>query len=203
MSLTCGDLIKRGVALYGRQTALVFEDKLFSFAEQASRRYRLANALLARGLHKQERVAVLARNCNEYIECFGAGEVAGFITINLNSRLAQPELAEICQDCAPAALIYAAEFAAEARAIAAQVSSIRIRVTIGAVRGRIGNFEQLIAEASADEPPVKPSAGDTAYMMYTSGTRRLKGVMISHAAMAEATRMLSSREPGFCRPTRR
>ena len=77
MSLTCGDLIKRGRALYGPQTALVFEDRRFTFAEQASRIFRLANALLGKGLRKQERIAVLARNCSEYIECFGAGEVAG------------------------------------------------------------------------------------------------------------------------------
>ena len=94
MSLTCGDLIKRGRALYGEQTALIFEQRRFTFAEQASRMARLANALLGKGLRKQDRVAVLARNCSEYIECFGAGEIAGFVTINLNSRLAQPELAE-------------------------------------------------------------------------------------------------------------
>src|SRR3974390_822400 len=111
MPLTCGDLIKRGRALYGAQTALVFEGRRFTFAEQASRMFRLANALLDKGLRRQERVAVLARNCSEYIECFGAGEVAGFVTINLNSRLAEAELAAICQDCQPHALIYTAEFA--------------------------------------------------------------------------------------------
>src|SRR6202012_4963898 len=93
MSMTCGDLILRGRALYGRQTALVFEERRFSFEEQASRMFRLANGLLGKGVRKQDRVAILARNCSEYIETFGAGEVAGFVTINLNSRLAEPELA--------------------------------------------------------------------------------------------------------------
>ncbi len=128
MSLTCGDLIKRGRALYGSQTALIFEERRYTFAEQAARMARLANALLGKGLRKQDRVAILARNCSEYIECFGAGELAGFVTINLNSRLAQPELAAICQDCQPSVLIYADEFAAQANAIAAQVSSIRLRI---------------------------------------------------------------------------
>ena len=137
MALTCGDLIKRGRALYGEQTALIFEDRRFTFAEQAARMARLANALLGKGLRKQDRVAVLARNCSEYIECFGAGEIAGFVTINLNSRLAQPELAAICQDCQPSVLIYAAEFAAQANAIAALVSSIRLRIAIGGDNGQV------------------------------------------------------------------
>jgi acyl-CoA synthetase (AMP-forming)/AMP-acid ligase II len=131
MALTCRDLIKRGRALYGEQTALIFEERRFTFAEQAARMARLANALLGKGLRKQDRVAVLARNCSEYIECFGAGEIAGFVTINLNSRLAQPELAAICQDCQPSVLIYSAEFSAQANAIAAQVSSIRFRIEFG------------------------------------------------------------------------
>ena len=191
MALTCGDLIKRGRALYGEQTALIFEERRFTFAEQAARMARLANALLGKGLRKQDRVAVLARNCSEYIECFGAGEIAGFVTINLNSRLAQPELAAICQDCQPGVLIYSAEFAALANAIAAQVSSIRIRIEFGTGGGQ-SSYEQLLGAASAEMPAIAPEPGDTAYIMYTSGTTGgSKGVMISHAAMAEATRMLS------------
>ena len=85
MALTCGDLIKRGRALYGTQAALLFEGRQFTFAEQAARMFRLANALLGKGLKKQERVAMLARNCSEYIEIFGACEIAGFVAINLNS----------------------------------------------------------------------------------------------------------------------
>jgi acyl-CoA synthetase (AMP-forming)/AMP-acid ligase II len=189
MSLTCGDLIKRGRALYGRQTALIFEARRFTFAEQAARMARLANALLAKGLRKQDRVAVLARNCSEYIECFGAGELMGFVTINLNSRLAQAELAAICQDCQPSVLIYSEEFATQANDIAAQVSSIRMRIGFG---GEEAAYESLIAAASAEIPAVRPDPGDTAYIMYTSGTTGgSKGVMISHAAMTEATRMLS------------
>ena len=70
MSVTCGDLIKRGRTLYGPQTALIYEDKRFSFSEQAERMFRLANALLGNGITKQQRVAVLARNCSEYVEIF-------------------------------------------------------------------------------------------------------------------------------------
>ena len=81
MSMTCGALIKRTRALYGDRLALQFEGRSFTFAEQAARMFRLANALLAKGLRKRERVAILARNCSEYIEIFGACEVAGFVAL--------------------------------------------------------------------------------------------------------------------------
>jgi acyl-CoA synthetase (AMP-forming)/AMP-acid ligase II len=154
--------------------------------------FRLANALLAKGLKKRERVAILARNCSEYIEIFGACEVAGFVAINLNSRLAAAELAAICQDSQPAVLIFAKDFAKEAQAIATQVSSIRIRIGIDDGANDHLSYEQLIGEASAEEPASAPSADDMAYLMYTSGTTGgSKGVMISHRAMVEGVRMLS------------
>jgi acyl-CoA synthetase (AMP-forming)/AMP-acid ligase II len=192
MSLTCGDLIKRGRALYGERPALLFEGRTFTFAEQAARMFRLANALIGQGVRKQERVAVLARNCSQYIEIFGAGEAAGFVTINLNSRLAEAELAAICQDSQPSVLIYARDFAATARVLAAQVSSIRLRIAIDPESCDALSYEHLVGEASAEAPVTRPAAGDIAYLMYTSGTTGgAKGVMISHAAMVEATRMLS------------
>jgi acyl-CoA synthetase (AMP-forming)/AMP-acid ligase II len=192
MALTCGDLIKRGSALYGTKAALLFEGRRFTFAEQAARMFRLANALLGNGLKKQERVAVLARNCSEYIEIFGACEIAGFVAINLNVRLSDAELATICQDSQPSAMICSKDFLAQARALAAQLSSIRIRIAIGSEDADALSYEHLVSESSADEPTATAGPSDIAYLMYTSGTTGgPKGVMISHAAMVEATRMLS------------
>jgi acyl-CoA synthetase (AMP-forming)/AMP-acid ligase II len=192
MALTCGDLIKRGRALYGTQAALLFEGRRFTFAEQAARMFRLANALLGNGLKKQERVAVLARNCSEYIEIFGACEIAGFVAINLNVRLSDAELATICQDSQPSAMICSKDFLAQARALAAQLSSIRIRIAIGSEDAGTSSYEHLVSESSADEPTATAGPSDIAYLMYTSGTTGgPKGVMISHAAMVEGTRMLS------------
>ena len=192
MALTCGDLIKRGSALYGTQAALLFEGRQFTFAEQAARMFRLANALLGNGLKKQERVAVLARNCSEYIEIFGACEIAGFVAINLNVRLSDAELATICRDSQPSAMICSKDFLAQARALAAQLSCIRLRIAIGSEDADTLSYEHLVSESSADEPTATAGPSDIAYLMYTSGTTgEPKGVMISHAAMVEATRMLS------------
>ena len=192
MALTCGDLIKRGRALYGPQPALLFEGRQFTFDEQAARMFRLANALIAQGLRKQERVAVLARNCSQYIEIFGACEIAGFVAINLNSRLSHAELGAICQDSAPSVLIYAKDFVACARVLAAEVASIRMRIALNPETAETLSYEDLISAARGEAPATSAVPDDLAYLMYTSGTTGgPKGVMISHAAMVEATRMLS------------
>jgi acyl-CoA synthetase (AMP-forming)/AMP-acid ligase II len=148
--------------------------------------------LLGKGIVKQQRVAILARNCSEYVEIFGACEVAGLIAINLNSRLSGAELGAICQDCQPTVLIYAKEFAATARTLRAQVTSIRMAIAIEPSGGDEASYEDLLAAASAHVPRSAPAADDIAYLMYTSGTTGgAKGVMIRHGAMVEAVRVLS------------
>jgi acyl-CoA synthetase (AMP-forming)/AMP-acid ligase II len=192
MSLTCADLINRGRILYADRPALSCEGKAFTFAEQAARMARLANALLGKGLVKQQRVAILARNCSEYVEIFGACEVAGLIAINLNSRLSEAELGSICQDCQPTVLIHAKEFASIARTLRAQVTSLRMAIAIEPSGADEVSYEDLLSGASAHMPRSAPAADDIAYLMYTSGTTGgAKGVMIRHGAMVEATRVLS------------
>jgi len=46
---------------------------------------RLANALLGLGLQKGDRIAVLARNCFEWIEIYAAVGKAGFVAVPINS----------------------------------------------------------------------------------------------------------------------
>jgi acyl-CoA synthetase (AMP-forming)/AMP-acid ligase II len=189
--MTLGELIRRAAMLYGPQQAVVFEGRSYTYAEHASRIYRLANALIARGIRQQERVAILARNCTEYMEVFGAGEVAGFIVVNLNIRLATPELVAICGDCRPSVLIFTEEFAGVAASLREGVPDIREMISIGGATGAF-DYEGLLAEASAEEPSLRSRADHVAHLMYTSGTTGgPKGVMLSHSAFLDAARVLS------------
>lgn len=185
-----GDLLARHARHDGGKTALVFEDRRYTHAEFLARVYGLANFLVARGLRRQDRVAVLARNCNEYLEAFGAGEVSGFITVNLNHRLSPRELVEIAKDCTPSVLIFAAEFADAARVIADAVPEILCRIALDAPVDGAETYEAALAASPSSAPALRAQPDDIAYLIYTSGTTgRPKGVMIDHHAMLEAARI--------------
>src|SRR6202021_3500766 len=74
--MTLGDLISRNARYRGKETALVFEGRRYTHEQFCQRVFRLANGLITKGIKRQERIAVLAPNCSEYLEAFGAGEVA-------------------------------------------------------------------------------------------------------------------------------
>ena len=186
---TLGDLIRRNATLFARRTALVFEGRRFTHAEYAARVWRLANALLARGLKQQERIAVLAKNCSEALEAFGAAEVAGFITVNLNYRLSERELIEVCRDCAPAVLIFAAEYGEIAAALTRALPDLRILLSVDAAVPGAEEYESFLARGAPEEPATRAKADDLAYIIYTSGTTgRPKGAAYDHAGFLEAAR---------------
>jgi len=184
-----GDLFKRNAALYGDRTALVFEGRRYSHNEFLRRIYRAANALLDRGVKAQERVAMLARNCSEVLEIFGAGEVAGFIIVNVNSRLSIDEILRICADADPCVFVFEPEFAEAAAAVRAKLPGVRHFIRIGGAADWAEDYEAALAGACDLEPSVRAEPDHIAYLMYTSGTTgRPKGVMLPHRAMVEAAR---------------
>lgn len=187
-----GDILVRNARLYPDKIGYVFEGRERTHQAHLARCCRLANALAQRGLGRQARVAILAQNCIEYVETFGAGELSGFITVNLNWRLAVPELRTILEDCQPEVLIFEARFAAQAEAIGDLLVGQARRIAIGAGPGWAESYEEVLAGGPDTLPAMRARPDDTAYLIYTSGTTgKPKGVMVGHAGFLHAARAIS------------
>lgn len=185
------DILERNALHFGERVGLVFQERRYTHRQYLERVYRLANALIGRGLKHQDRIGLLARNGSDYLEVFGAAEVAGFIVVNMNHRLAQDELIDIARDSAPAILIYAAEFAEVAQAILSEIPGIGSSVRIGATGELADEYEVLLFASEPSRPAMRAIASDIVYLIYTSGTTgRPKGVMLDHAAMLDGVATL-------------
>jgi long-chain acyl-CoA synthetase len=148
-----------------------------TYRELAERAARLAGALRDRfGIAPGDRVAIVAKNCAEYLELLYAVWHAGAAAVPANARLHGSELAYILDH-------------AGARACFASPG----------LEGEIaphapGGLERLIAIGSSEyaallgsEPiAVAPRAGDDlAWLFYTSGTTgRPKGAMLTHRVLS-------------------
>jgi len=185
-----GDIIPRNAWLRADATAIVADGTASSFAGYAERCYRLANALIGRGVGRQERVAMVARNCPEYLEVFGAGEVAGIVVNTVNFRLAGPELESVLGDADPAVVVFQAQYADAVGALRDKLAGVRAFVQIGdrpAVAPPVAPwceaYEAFVAAGAPTRPDQRPEPDDTAYLIYTSGTTgRPKGAMLGQRA---------------------
>ena len=98
-------------------------DRRMSYGELDERVRRLGNGLATQlQLDKGERVAVLAKNCIEYMEVYYACARIGLIVQPLNWRLGGPELLKIAAGGAPRVLVYSSEYAELAASLAASVA---------------------------------------------------------------------------------
>ena len=180
---TLGELVERNADKGRDRVALIYNDQTFTFDRHRDRVRRLANGLFRRGMRRQSRVAVLAQNSNSYIEIYAAAEMAGYITVAVNYRLAVAEIAYILRDSSPAVLIFDAEYSDTVAQIRQQLPEIGYFIAIGVDHPDWAESYEVVLESSSNESPAsRARPSDIAYLIYTSGTTgRPKGAMLDHA----------------------
>lgn len=172
---TFASLIREHAAARPDAPALTFEGQTQSFAGLHEASSRIAQALIARGIGKGDRVAVLSRNRAEFFETIVAASKLGAVLVGLNWRLAPREIAEILADADPALLIVDDT----GKALLAGPSLPCPMIGFGP------DFEAMKAAAPATDPGHHGEAGDVILVLYTSGTTgRPKGVMLTNGSMA-------------------
>lgn len=146
------------------------------------RAHRLADALVAAGYRRGDRIATVTGNSADHVVAFFACARAGFVLAPLSWRLPAPELAEQLGLADPALVLADAEFVDLARAALALLPE-RVGLTLLGESG----VEQSIPRPTATEPLGEPGAGpvgdhDPLLLTFTSGTSaRPKGVLLTHA----------------------
>jgi len=144
---------------------------------------RLANGLLELGLRREDRVAILSKNCIEYLEIYFACGRAGLIAQPLNWRLSVSELQRVLEDGGPNVVVTSSEFAEELVVLSKQLD-IAHWLSFG--EGTDGSYESLINNASTTEPSVSGSVGgqDPMLIIYTGGTTgQSKGALHTHHSL--------------------
>src|SRR5660398_18938 len=105
MELTLGRMFRASVIRCGDKDAVISGDTRYSYSQVEGRANRLANGLLALGLKKGDRCAVVLYNRAEWLEVyFGLAQV-GIIAVPVNFRFAQREIEYVLNNAEPRALI--------------------------------------------------------------------------------------------------
>lgn len=161
------------------------QERRISYGELDRRVRKLANGLIGLdGVRKGERVAILARNCIEYLELMFACARCGLVAQPLNWRLSVDELQRIVDDGEPAVLAHSLEYADEGTALQERCGFAH-RLTF-ATNGDDSSFERLLAGGSDDEPDPLDAIGghDPMLILYTGGTTgQSKGALHSHHSL--------------------
>jgi long-chain acyl-CoA synthetase len=184
---TLGDIPKKGATLFPEKTALVFEGIRISYREMNNRVNRFANALIALGCKKGERLAILSENTHKFLEVYFAAAKAGMSVTPLNFRLSDSELTHIVNDSEAGICIAGNGYEERFQALNDELENIKTWIALdGHFKGYL-YYEDLIRGASGEEPRVEINEDDLMILMYTGGTTGLpKGAMLSHRNLLSA-----------------
>ena len=183
---TVGDIVKVHGAERASQTALIQGDRTLTWGQLYERSCRMAQALKAVGVGVNDRVSFIDKNSIEHFEVAFGCALLNAVSVDVNWRLAPPEIAYIVNDAGSRVFVVSSEFRAVAEAIANDLNPDSLIVVIGGDGTQVGslktvNYEDFVSAAPAIDPEVPATSEDVAFQLYSSGTTgRPKGVMLSN-----------------------
>jgi acyl-CoA synthetase (AMP-forming)/AMP-acid ligase II len=145
---------------------------------------RFANGLLARGLHRGDRVLLVCENSVEAYLTKLATAKAGLVAVPVNPSLAPDVLGHLVALAEPSLVVVDAELwprVSGALTAAGLRPDVSIPIGAGVIDGGV-SFGQFISQQPETEPDTVVHGDDIWEILFTSGTTALpKGVMLSHS----------------------
>jgi long-chain acyl-CoA synthetase len=146
------------------------------YGELAKRSAQLAGGLRRLGLKPGDRVAIVAKNCVEYIEAVHAIWHVGLAAVPANAKLHGRELGFIVEQSGARACFVSKDIDLAPHA----PPNLERLIVFGSK-----DYDALFSDAIPIEPR---DDADLAWLFYTSGTTgRPKGAMLSHRSLAQAS----------------
>lgn len=164
------------------KTALVSQEKRFTYTQLNERVNRLANQLLSEGVQKGTKVGAILFNTNECIEVMFACAKIGAFFVPINFRLSTDEVEYIVNDARISWLFYDERVSSVVYELKQRVTSIEKWIYVGGFTHKEDqHYEEVLSSGEISEPDVDVNLEDVHMMMYTSGTTgKPKGAMLTH-----------------------
>ena len=166
--------LSEAATMYPDHAAIGMAGALMTYGEVDDAAARLAALLHARGLEPGDRVGVMLPNVPQFAVAYYAVLRAGGIVVPMNPLLKAREVEYYLRDSGAKELIVWHEATAEA---ARGATAVGVPLSVIAPEA----FRKLLAAVAPAPGTVARTSGDTAVLLYTSGTTgRPKGAELTH-----------------------
>ena len=190
MGLNLAVLLEENAARFPERTALIYEDKTANYGELNTLANRMANVLRQLGVHPGQNVMLMLPNIPEFVVVYYGILKAGCVAVPINVLYKSREIEYLLEDSESVVFIACTEFLGEALDAFRPVDTCRHLVVVSfpqaaeltAAAGEgVYAYDDVMAAASPKHEMYMTNEGDTAVIVYTSGTTgRPKGAMLTH-----------------------
>lgn len=186
---TVGALLQRAASRNGGATALLFQDRCWSYRELGDAVRRVARRLADAGLTPGTRVAAFGVNSDVYAILYLACAQAGLVHVPVNFALKGDELAYVLEDSGATTVIADPELlplVAQVRDSGRARAVERVLPMLPGGEDDDTSLQETALDPRADDATVRVTVRghDLLQLLYTSGTTSApKGAMMTHAAL--------------------
>ncbi len=191
-------LVARGLRLYPERLAVLDDGRQLTYRAFGERLELLAGALLRRGVFPGDRVALLAPNTLEALECYSAVPRTGAVLVPLNTRLGPDEYRYILDHSGSRHLLLDLSCYLRVAELLPEFPDLEVIIQRGEIQGYL-SYDDLLAKGPRLPFDPEAVAEDAVLSLnYTSGTTaRPKGVRLTHRnAFVNTVNMLLAMQPG-------
>lgn len=193
--LLIASILQTGLNAAPEQEILNADQSRYTYRELGERVHRLANALADLGVKEGDTVAVMEWDTPRYLECFFAIPMMGAVIHTINVRLSPEQVLYTINHAKDDVILINREFLPLLEAVWDKVDTVKKLILLENSDGPAqttlpidGEYEALLAAASADYDFPILDENTTASTFYTTGTTGLpKGVYFSHRQLVMHT----------------
>ncbi|MFO7985159.1 MAG: AMP-binding protein [Desulfatiglandaceae bacterium] len=180
--MNISNILRRPVTEYPEKTAIIFGDRLISYAELDGLINKTAGGLLKMGLNRGDVLSLYLPSLPELIIAY-LGTVRAGITVNVvNAMLREQEVGYILKDCQSRAVIVDDARLPIIETIRPEAASLdQVFIHGDATGNQYPTFQSVMDQGESYFDAVRTKGSDLCHLMYTSGTTGWpKGVMATH-----------------------
>lgn len=176
------EMLERNAKKFPEKTAIIYHDIKIVYKELNETVNKLANALIAMGLKKGDRVGMMLPRVPELIISFLSIARAQGIVVPINFELLDNSIRTILTDISPRCLIVHENFLNLAKRSLPPGSKIPMIVVGGRANGEEFYWEEMLKGKSQDNKSLEIKENDVVYLNYTTGsTGNPKGAITTHS----------------------
>ncbi len=158
------------------------------FNEKAN---RFANMLLARGIKKGDKVAILMYNCLEWLPIYFGVLKTGAIAVPFNFRYDADEIVYCAELAEVDIIVFGPAFIGRIEANAERLAKRRLLIYVGNNCPTFAeSYLELVADSSSSNPGIQISEEDYGAIYFSSGTTGFpKAILHKHQSLTQAAEM--------------
>ncbi|MTI82439.1 MAG: AMP-binding protein [Firmicutes bacterium] len=183
------DMVRRSAYRYPNKPALIFNDKTLTFSQLEAEANRFSNSLLAAGIKKYDRVAILAHNTIHHVITWLGTAKAGGVYLAVNYLLRGKDISFCINHSESKVFIVEDTLYNLVKDVLDDMPTVKTLVWSNqgnGIQAQDGfyDFDTWYKEHPATEPDAELNIEDPVQMTYTSGTETLpKGVILNNQSL--------------------